>query len=61
MGQSVWLFHWKIGHGEKQAGPLHPTWYRHHAFRAPSSSKASTYWPASKWARRGHWSWMRAP
>jgi len=61
MGQLVRVFHWKIGHGENVAGPLQPVWYRHQPLRAASSSKASTYWPASKWARRWHWSWIRLP
>ena len=61
IGQLVFVFHMKIGQGEKVAGPLQPTLYRHQPLRAASSSKISTYWPASKLARRGHWSWIRAP
>ena len=61
IGQLVRVFHWKIGQGEKVAGPLQPTLYRHHPFRAASSSNSSTNCPASKLARRVHWSWIRAP
>src|ERR1019366_6675164 len=57
----VRAFHMKIGQGENVAGPLQPTSYRHHPFLAPSSSNVSTNCPASKCARREHWSWMRLP
>jgi hypothetical protein len=47
IGKLVRVFHWKIGHGEKVAGPLQPVRYRHHPCRAASSSKFSTNCPAS--------------
>jgi hypothetical protein len=59
IGQLVCRFHWMTGQALKVLGPLQPTSYRHQPLRAPSSSKVRTNSPASKWARRGHESWIR--